>query len=58
MDINKNIEGLEVEEAALQNVAGGVNPPNSDANPESGRYGTDQGGGNGSVFGGGSEGGK
>ncbi len=53
MDINKNIEGLEVEEAALQNVAGGVNPPNKDVDPESG-YNTDKGGGNGSVFGGGS----
>lgn len=53
MDINKNIEGLEVEESALQNVAGGVNPPNNDVNPESGRFNTDQEGGNGSVFGGG-----
>ena len=53
MDINKNIEGLEVEEAALQNVAGGVNPPNSDVDPEPGGFNTDKGGGNGSVFGGG-----
>ncbi len=58
MDINKNIEGLEVEEAALQNVAGGVNPPNNNVDPESGKYNPDQGGGNGSVFGVGSNGGK